>query len=134
VELARDDWMSRKAWKYMRDAPVIAARAALTLLGRMWNVVPLATDRSTRSAAARLAIGTFYTGLFLAVLIGVARNRRADWFAWRPVLILIVSFTAVHALYWADMRMRTPLVPAIALLAALCFSARSELKNEPPKT
>ena len=33
------------------------------------------------------------------------------------MLVLIVSFTAVHALYWADMRMRTPLVPAIALLA-----------------
>jgi len=31
---------------------------------------------------------------------------------------LILSLTAVHAFYWSDMRMRAPLVPAIALLAA----------------
>jgi hypothetical protein len=131
VEMARDEWMSQTAWKYIRDEPVIAARAALTLLGRMWNVVPLATDHSTRSTAVRLAIGTFYSVLFLAVLIGVVRHRHADWLAWRPVLILIVSFTGVHSLYWADMRMRTPLVPAVALLAATCFSTRSQLKRDP---
>ena len=124
VELARDRWMSRRAWNYIRDEPAIAVRTALTLLGRMWNVVPLETDRSTQSATVRLAIGAFYSGLFLAVLIGVARHRHADWIAWRPVLVLIVGFTAVHSLYWADMRMRTPLVPAVALLAAACFAAR----------
>jgi 4-amino-4-deoxy-L-arabinose transferase-like glycosyltransferase len=122
VELARDQWMSRKAWKYLRDEPAIAVKTALTLLGRMWNVVPLATDGATRSTAVRLAIGTFYSALFLAVLIAVARRPRADWFAWRPVLVLIVGFTAVHSLYWADMRMRTPLVPAIALVAAAGLS------------
>jgi predicted MFS family arabinose efflux permease len=95
------------------------------LLGRMWNVAPLATDRAPRSTAVRLAIGTFYSGLYLAVLIGAARKKcAADWTAWRPVFILIVGFTAVHALYWADMRMRSPLVPAIALLAAACFCSR----------
>jgi hypothetical protein len=82
----------------------------------------------------RLAIGTFYSALFLAVLIGIARHRRSDWYAWRPVLVLIVSFTAVHALYWADMRMRTPLVPALALLAGSCFSSRSDRKTEPGQT
>jgi hypothetical protein len=120
VELARNEWMSRRAWEYIRDEPVVAIRSALTLWGRMWNAVPLATDRGARSAVVRLAIGAFYSGLFLAVLIGVARHRHADWTLWRPVVVLIVAFTAVHALYWADMRMRTPLVPAIALLAATC--------------
>jgi 4-amino-4-deoxy-L-arabinose transferase-like glycosyltransferase len=131
VEVARDQWMNRIAWNYIRDQPVIAVRAGLTLLGRMWNVVPLPTDRTTRSTAARLAIGALYSALFLAVLIGFARNRRGDWSIWGSVLILIAGFTAVHSLYWADMRMRTPLVPAIALLAAACFAAGNGLKNEP---
>ena len=130
VELARDRWMSQTAWQYIRGEPVVAVKTALTLLGRMWNVVPLATnERSSRSAAVRLTIGTFYLGLFLAVCVGVSRHRRASWSAWRPALVLIVSFTAVHSLYWADMRMRTPLVPAIALLAATCFSTRSPRRS-----
>ncbi|HLJ10230.1 MAG TPA: hypothetical protein VKU82_03525, partial [Planctomycetaceae bacterium] len=126
VELARDDWMSRKAWQFIHDEPVIAVRAGITLLRRLWNVVPLATDRTTRSTTVRLTIGVLYSGIFLAVLIGVARKRRADWPAWRPVLVLIVSFTAVHSLYWADMRMRAPLVPAIALLATAGLSCRRD--------
>ena len=77
VELARDKWMkSRRRGQYILDKPAIAVRAAFTLLGRMWNVVPLATDRRTRSTTVRLAIGTFYSTLFLAVLIGIARHRR----------------------------------------------------------
>jgi 4-amino-4-deoxy-L-arabinose transferase-like glycosyltransferase len=129
VELARDGWMSRKAWKYIRDEPVVAVRAGLTLLRRMWNVVPLATDRTTRSATVRLAIGAYYSGMFLAVLVGAARKPRGDWLAWQPVLVLIVSFTAVHALYWADMRMRAPLVPAVALLATAGLSFNRDPKD-----
>ena len=49
--------------------------------------------------------------------------------AWRPVLVLIVSFTAVHSIYWADMRMRAPLVPAIALLAAAGLSFNRDPKE-----
>jgi hypothetical protein len=29
-----------------------------------------------------------------------------------------LTFTAVHAVYWSDMRMRAPLMPFVALLAA----------------
>jgi hypothetical protein len=34
------------------------------------------------------------------------------------VVLLIVAFMAVHAVYWTDARMRAPLIPAVALLAA----------------
>jgi hypothetical protein len=30
----------------------------------------------------------------------------------------VLGLTAVHAAYWTDLRMRAPLVPAIALIAA----------------
>jgi hypothetical protein len=33
-------------------------------------------------------------------------------------LLLAISFTAVHLVYWTDMRMRAPLIPAVALAAA----------------
>ncbi len=124
VELARDKWMNHKAWAYIRDNPKIAFRAGLTLLGRMWNVVPLATEQSPLAPAMRLAIGVFYAVVLLAMLTGIVRLLRVDTVAWWPVVALLASFTAMHAIYWADMRMRTPLVPAIALLAAASWARR----------
>ncbi len=131
VELARDAWMSREAWSYIRSEPVLALRTAATLLGRMWNVMPLASDGTSRSPALRIVISLFYTGVFIAVLLAVARHPRPDWTAWRPVLVLLVGFTAVHSLYWADMRMRTPLVPALALLAAAGLSSLRRSRKAP---
>jgi hypothetical protein len=37
---------------------------------------------------------------------------------WQAVVLLVVAFSAVHAVYWTDARMRAPLVPAVAVLAA----------------
>ena len=39
-------------------------------------------------------------------------------FVWRWAILLAGSFTVVHTVYWTDMRMRAPLVPAAALAAA----------------
>ncbi len=58
VELARDTWMNHKARAYIRDNPLIALRAGLTLLGRMWNVAHPWRPRNCRQLPAiRLAIG-----------------------------------------------------------------------------
>lgn len=120
VELARDKWMSRKAWDYIGRQQVTALRAGLTLVTRFWNVVPMEVGQRPLLPAIRLAIGVYYTGVLLAMLAGIIRLQRRDWSRWWPAIALIAAFTAVHALYWADMRMRAPLVPAIALLAAGC--------------
>lgn len=129
VELARDKWMNGKAWKYMRGNPQVACRAGLTLLGRLWNVAPLATRETPLAPPMRLAIGLYYTTVLLAMLVGIVRAVRADARAWWPVVALVASFTVVHAIYWADMRMRTPLVPAIALLAAASGGARNDSRQ-----
>jgi len=36
---------------------------------------------------------------------------------WLFGVVLAVGFSAVHAVYWTDLRMRAPLVPVVALLA-----------------
>jgi predicted outer membrane lipoprotein len=38
--------------------------------------------------------------------------------AWLWGLLLAASFTAVHAVYWSNMRMRAPLMPVAALATA----------------
>jgi hypothetical protein len=117
-EVARDRWMYQQAWRNIADDPGLAVRAGLTLLGRFWNVMPMSTEERSLPAVLRWGIGVFYTAVFVAMGLGVWRLTREEWSRWWPLVALIVSFTCVHSLYWADMRMRAPLVPAIALLAA----------------
>ena len=118
VELARDTWMNRKAREYICNEPFVALKSGMTLVGRLWNVVPLATKNTPLPNSVRWAIGGFYAVVLVAMLRGVCRLSRDDRLKWWPLLALIAGFTVVHSLYWADMRMRAPLIPAIALLAA----------------
>jgi hypothetical protein len=118
VEIARDRWMTQKAWNYIRREPFLAVRSGLTLLGRFWNIVPMTTKGAPVAPAIRMAIGTLYVVVFLAMLVGLVHVVRTGWRTWWPLLALVAGFTLVHSLYWADMRMRAPLMPAVALLAA----------------
>jgi CHASE2 domain-containing sensor protein len=123
--------MNRSARRYIAEDPARALNAAATLWGRFWNVVPLETGNETRSPRVRIAIGVLYTALSVLVVIGLIRLLRADWRAWLPIVALIAGFTAVHALYWADMRMRTPLVPALGLLAARALGGWQTRPSKP---
>jgi hypothetical protein len=124
LEIARDRWMTRRAWQYVREEPWNAVRSSATLLGRFWNVLPLVTSNRSTSTTIRWGIAGFYVLEFVAMLVGLVRLRRDEWPRWWILAALILGFTAVHALYWSDMRMRAPLVPAIALLAARAFRPR----------
>ncbi len=128
VEIARDRWMRQRASDYIRSEPLLAVRSGLTLLGRFWNVVPMATQGAPVAPAIRVAIGTYYVTVFLAMLLGIIHVVRTGWSTWWPVLALVAAFTLVHSLYWADMRMRAPLTPAIALLAAAGSALPNRIK------
>jgi len=57
--------------------------------------------------------------LYVAMFVGCFRLRRCLFTSsWLPVLALFVTLSAVHAIYWSNIRMRAPAIPAIALLAA----------------
>jgi hypothetical protein len=67
----------------------------------------------------RFAVAIWYTLELLLAAAGIAYLRRrlllSPW-AWGT--ILVVSLSAVHTIFWTDMRMRAPLVIVVALLAA----------------
>jgi len=50
---------------------------------------------------------------------------------WRILLTLIVSLNAAHLVYWSDARMRAPLLPALALLAAVAFRGPHQEVSSP---
>ncbi len=113
------------------------AYSCLVRVGRFWSLVPhrVATEESAARCAARYGVGAWYT----AVLALAAVGWLAAWRSGRGVhsqsnaprtsppgattvmawgVLLAGSFTAVHALYWTDMRMRGPVMPAVAVAAA----------------
>jgi hypothetical protein len=131
-EIARDRWMGARAWRHIRQSPLGAIRAGLTLQERFWRIVPASLAERPIPTVVRGSIGLFYGLIFAAAGAGLLRLKRDEWPAWMFPVLLIVSFAAVHCLYWADMRMRVPLVPAIAVLAARGISRnRSRVGSVP---
>lgn len=142
-EVARDRWMYDQAWSAIRRDPGHAFKAGVTLLGRFWNLAPLGPQSAALGRTGVGIIRLFYSLVLLGLALGIWRiirensdqqagagagfvaspqvpltHGRSRLIAWQPALLLILSFTLVHFLYWADMRMRAPLIPAIALIAA----------------
>jgi 4-amino-4-deoxy-L-arabinose transferase-like glycosyltransferase len=68
---------------------------------RQDSISPLAPDRSPQARAC-------------SARAGVASGRIGAWW----IAILAATVTALHTLYWADMRMRALMMPALALAAS----------------
>jgi len=117
TELQRDRWMFRRAMQNIAGDPGGFLTACWLRLRRFWNVVPLRASGGGLPAGVTGVVGVFYTLVMLVALVGVIRLKRSEWAHWWPLVLLMVSFTAVHLVYWSNTRMRAPLIPVVALLA-----------------
>jgi len=119
-EFSSDRWMAARARRSIAEEPALFARACLLRFGRFWNVVPLRPARGGLPAIFWQGVGLFYVVLFAGFVLGAVRSMgHSDARNWVPALLLVVSFTLVHLVYWSNLRMRGPITPAIALVAAL---------------
>jgi 4-amino-4-deoxy-L-arabinose transferase-like glycosyltransferase len=109
-----DRYMRTTVWQFVRERPQDFGRSVLARLGHFWSVAPVA---SVYSRGVRWATMAWTLPLWLAVLL--ALPRRDLWYWPRIVAPLsAIGLTLVHGFFWTDMRMRAPIVPAIALIAA----------------
>lgn len=122
-ELARDRLAYRLARQDISQQPAMFVYSCLVRLGRFWSLAPQRiTARSTPAEQAlRIAIAVGYAVEHVLMLAGVVvLLRQQHWRAgWVWGVLLLVSLSAAHLVYWTDMRMRAPGVPAEALLAAI---------------
>ena len=58
------------------------------------------------------------TPFWLAVAWGVCRRGLWQW-PRASALSIVIALTLVHAVFWTDLRMRAPIIPALALIAAI---------------
>ena len=91
---------------------------------RLWSPVPHHTpDRSWTKIAI---VGIYYLAIYAAILAGLWQmGRRILAPAWWPILALAFTLSGVHALYWSNLRMRAPIIPAMSILAAAAIPAKT---------
>lgn len=88
----------------------------------------------------RYAVGLWYAATFALAAVGWWSLGKHIWRRpWLWGLLLVAAFTLVHTVYWTNLRMRAPLVPVIALWAAVGLAAavgrmagRAEVRLEEP--
>jgi 4-amino-4-deoxy-L-arabinose transferase-like glycosyltransferase len=88
---------------------------------QLWSPLPnkLTADESTGRRLLRYGTAAWYVGVYLLAAVGVWRLRwRLLTQPWVWGVLLCFAFTAVHTLYWCNLRMRAPLMPFVALVAA----------------
>ncbi len=126
-ELAQDRWMKEQAKIWIAAHPREFRECVAERLAAFWRLGPAAVPGEPVSMAAQ-GVKLLYAAEWLLALWGLAvaiGRRRADVV---PLVLLAVVFTATHALYFSNARMRAPLMPAIALLAAAGLSRRASLQ------
>lgn len=125
TEIELDEWMKSRARQTIRDEPGTFVRSCGVRLRRLWNIVPLSPAAGNVSRPIVLGVGAFYSVLFLAAIVGLVLRKSRSLESPRFLILLILSFSTVHSVYWSNARMRAPLMPAVSILAAaLCERRR----------
>lgn len=117
-EVGRDRAMAAMAWQTIRTDPVEAVRSGATLLARLWSLSPRTTPERPIPRSVAVSILLFNVGLLTLALVGLIHLVVMRLPLAGLLLVPPLVFSAMHSLYWADQRMRAPLVPVLALLAA----------------
>ncbi|MCG2682949.1 MAG: hypothetical protein L6306_04965 [Planctomycetales bacterium] len=144
-EIAADRLAYDEARQTIHREPGTFAYSCLVRLGRFWSPLPhrVVTDESLARRLARYAVAVWYILEFLLAVVGLRRistfrpSPSANWPLKRPALgippsalrlppstnwlwglLLVACLTAVHAVFWTDMRMRAVVMPVVALAAA----------------
>lgn len=109
-----DRHMRAEAVRFIASRPHDFARATLARLGRFWGLAPA---EAVYPRWLRMATACWTIPLWCALAVGLGSRRLWRWpNASAPACV--IGLTLVHAVYWTDLRMRAPILPAIALIAA----------------
>lgn len=152
-EVAIDRWQQQRALEFIQANPDRFARACVHRLLMFWNGVPASPTGEPLPRIVRWGLAAGYKTWWLLAAVGlwhVFRVRNGPnsppgsreypgeealvgAASWWPSVLLVVAFTAMHTVYWSNIRLRAPIIPAVALLAgAACGLRRLQLSSERP--
>ncbi len=120
-EFDRDRSQYDMALKNIQAEPLMFLKASLLREIRFWSPVPIGPQARSMNRFIYWGTAVFYLTVYLFAFAGVIyvlRQPASKRNKCLPVLAIIITFSVVHSLYWSNARMRAPLIPVIALLAA----------------
>jgi hypothetical protein len=117
-EVAQDRWLKNRAWSHISADSAMFVRACWLRLRRFWGLMPV-EGASDQSQVVRWSVGTFYGLVFFGAIFGAFHVKRFWSSAWWPPLLMMAAFMGVHLVYWTNTRMRAPIMPVLAVLAAI---------------
>lgn len=126
-EVERDRAMRDEAIDTIRNHPGIFVRACVLRCLNFWAITPSGEARAGLPTMVVVAAGAFYIVWWLLSVAGFVQAMRTRAVSLLPAICLIAAFASVHTVYWSNARMRAPVLPALALLAAYGLSARRRL-------
>lgn len=113
----------------IREQPAMFLYASVLRLGNLWSPLAHRIDphETRRGAAMRWTVAAWYVISFIMMGAGIVRLR-FKLFAqpWLWGTLCVLTFMLVHSIYWTNMRMRAPLTPIIALVAAAGVGKRPD--------
>ena len=114
-EMERNDEWSREAWRFIRQDPGRIAWLGVRKIARTWN--PLFNTSELQSWPIQAVSAAWHIPLFLLAVAGIF-GRSISGRIKTVLLIPVVYFTLVHALYLGSVRYRVPLMPLVCIFAA----------------
>jgi hypothetical protein len=123
-----DRFLRNTVWKLAIDQPGTFLRACLSRLARFWSPAPAT---AVYSPAVRWGTALWTVPLWIALVMGLFRRQLWQW-PQAAAPLCVIGLTLVHALYWTDLRMRAPIVPAIALIATGASLRRRDARSIDP--
>lgn len=122
TEPQRDQWFYREAFDTMRRQPTDFLLSCLYRFTRLWDILPQDPQRAAIPLPVRWGMAAWFSLLWFGLLVGIGvlfQRRNSAGFSPPSgfLLLMILNVTAVHLLYWTDLRMRAPLIPLVAILA-----------------
>lgn len=117
-EVARDRRLAALGFAWMRADPARAVRMYLVRLSSLWALYPDPYTRNRFSGnVARIAQAIASVAIFLGALLALRRWREVPLLV--PMMVAIVLFSLVNAMFFMVLRYRMPFEPMLVWMAGL---------------
>lgn len=114
-ELKDDKLAQETAIATIKADPETFVKSCLFRAGWLWTIYPNVDEDQERE---RLIIGIWYGIWFTMAVLGMLWLREAlTSRVWLMPILLVLTLTAIHVIYWSNMRMRAPMMPVVYMLA-----------------
>lgn len=108
-------FLGRMTWRFIASEPWSFFNSCIERELRFWAVAP---SSAVYGFKVRLMTALWTVPFWFCVACGLCSKSTWQW-PFRAVPAVVAGLAGVHLIYWTDIRMRSPIVPALGLIAGI---------------